>query len=49
MLPFVSADPRAPGGPAFTGVHGDGMVPGPTASKLRKKIYKLQAKIKVLL
>lgn len=38
MLPFVSADPSGPGGPAFTGAHGDGMVPGPTAiSKLKKK------------
>lgn len=33
MLPFVSADPSGPGGPAFTGAHGVGMVPGPTRKR----------------
>lgn len=35
-LPFVSAGPNWPVGPALTGVHGDVMVPAPTTLSVTK-------------
>lgn len=37
ILPFESAGPRAPGGPALTGVHGEVIVPGPTIPSAKKE------------
>lgn len=37
ILPFESAGPRAPGGPALTGVHGEVIVPGPTIPSAKKR------------
>lgn len=38
ILPFVSAGPSAPGGPAPIGGHGDVMVPGPTIPSEKRKL-----------
>lgn len=48
ILPFESAGPRAPGGPALTGVHGEVIVPGPTipsAKKEEKENYVINIKM----
>lgn len=46
-VPFVSADPNWPAGPALTGVHGDVMVLAPTTLSIKKEDEKRMLELNI--